>query len=113
MVYIKPYFPDLPHFPPDTNAWSFLSNYSFGLPTPVEDHVMFIDGLTGFKRTRYEFLERVEIAAAALTTSQGGLRLQPTDMVAVLSENSLVNITFVPYYPIKLRVSPTSVPRTI
>lgn len=70
---------------------------------------MFIDGLTGFKRTRYEFLERVETVAAALTTSQGGLRLRPTDMVAVLSENCLVIIDFVPY----LRVSPASAPRTI
>jgi hypothetical protein len=56
---------------------------------------MFIDGLTGFKRTRYEFLERVGIAAAALTTSQSGLQLEPTDIVAVLSENCLVSIGFV------------------
>lgn len=51
---------------------------------------MFVDGLTGFKRTRYEFIERVELAGAALTTSRGGLGLKPTDMVAVLSENCLV-----------------------
>lgn len=59
---------------------------------------MFIDGLTGFKRTRYEFIERVEIAAAALTTSQGCLRLLPTDKVAVLSENCLVIIGLIPHY---------------
>lgn len=58
---------------------------------------MFIDGLTGFKRTRYEFIERVEIAATALTTSQGCLGLEPTDIVAVLSENCLVNIGSIPY----------------
>jgi len=74
---------------------------------------MFIDGLTGFKRTRYEFLDRVEVAAAALTTSQGGLRLEPTDMVAVLSENCLVNISFVPYHSTKFRGSPSPVLRTI
>jgi len=53
---------------------------------------MFIDGLTGFTTSRYEFLERVEIAAAALTTSQGDLTLKPTDMVAILSENCLAII---------------------
>ena len=58
---------------------------------------MFIDGLTGFKRTRYEFIERVELAGAALTTSRGGLGLKPTDMVAVVSENCLVIIpSFLP-----------------
>jgi len=74
---------------------------------------MFIDGLTGFKRTRYEFIERVEVAAAVLTTSQGGLRLEPTDMVAVLSENCLVIISFVPYHSTKFQVSPSPVPRTL
>ena len=74
---------------------------------------MLIDGLTGFKRTRYEFIERVEAAAAALTTSQDGLRLEPTDMVAVLSENCLVIISSIPYHSTKFRVSPSSVLRTI
>ena len=98
MVYIKSKFSHVPDFPSDTNAWSFLLNHPLGLPAPLQDHVMFIDGLTGFRRTRYEFIERVEIAAAALTTSQGCLRLQPTDTVAVLSENCLVIIGFVPHY---------------
>jgi len=99
MVYIKPYFTHFPDFPKDTNAWSFHLNHPLGLlPAPLPDHVMFIDGLTGFRRTRYEFLDRVELSAAALTSSQGGPQLEPTDMVAVLSENCLVIIGFVPHY---------------
>jgi len=74
---------------------------------------MFINGLTGFKRTRYQFLERVELAGAALTTSRGGLGLKPTDVVAVLSENSLVITTSLRYCIRKLRASPPSIPRTI
>jgi hypothetical protein len=91
MVYVKTYFPHFPDFSRDTNAWSFFLNHPLGLPAPLPDHVMFIDGLTGVKRTRYEFIERVEAAGAALTTSRG-VGLQPTDMVAVLSENCMVNI---------------------
>ena len=72
---------------------------------------MFIDGLTGFTTSRYQFLERVEIAAAALTTSQGGLALKPTDMVAVLSENCMVNIGYIVLT--NLRVSLSSRLRTI
>ena len=98
MVYIESHFTRFPDFPSDTNAWSFFLNHPFGLPAPLQDHVMFIDGLTGFKRTRYEFIERVEIAATALSTSQGCLGLEPTDTVAVLSENCLVIIGFIPYY---------------
>jgi len=58
---------------------------------------------TGFKRTRYEFIERVEVAATALSTSQGCLGLGPTDIVAVLSENCLVIIGF---YTILLNQAP-------
>ena len=113
MVYIKSYFSHFPDFPSDTNAWSFLLNHPLGLPAPLQDHVMFIDGLTGLRRTRYEFIERVEIAAAALTTSRGCLRLEPADRVAILSENCLVIIGFIPYYSTK-RISLTILfPRTI
>ena len=97
MVYTKSQFSHVPDFPTDTNAWSFLLNHPLGFPAPVPDHVMFVDGLTGFKRTRYEFLERVELAAAALTTARGGLGLKPTDVVAVLSGNCLVITTSLRY----------------
>ena len=113
MVYTKSHFSHFPDFPTDTNAWSFLVNHPLGLPAPLPDHVMFIDGLTGFKRPRYQFLERVQLAAAALTTSRGGLGLKPTDMVAVLSENCLVIITSLQCYIRKLRDSLTSIPRTM
>lgn len=113
MVYIKSYLPPLPDFPKDTNAWSFFLNNPFGLPAPLPDHVMFIDGLTGLKRTRYEFIERVETAGAALTVSRGGPRLKSTDMVAVLSENCLVITGFFYIALGILQVSRTSVARTI
>jgi len=97
MVYTKSQFSHVPDFPTDTNAWSFLLHHPLGLPAPLPDHVMFVDGLTGFKRTRYQFLERVELAGAALITARGGLRLKPTDMVAVLSGNCLVVTTSLRY----------------
>ena len=113
MVYTKSHFSHFPDFPTDTNAWSFLVNHPLGLPAPLPDHIMFIDGLTGFQRTRYQFLGRVELAGAAFTTSRGGLGLKPTDMVAVLSENCLVIISSLRYCIRKLRASLTSIPRTI
>ena len=72
---------------------------------------MSIDGLTGFTTSRYQFLERVEIAAAALTTSQGDNALKPTYMVAVPSEICLVIIGYIVIT--NLRVSLSSGPRTI
>lgn len=78
---------------PDQNHHYGLS----GLKTPeTPDYVLHIDGLTGLKRTRKEFDERVLLGLTALTapTLKGGLGLNGSagDIVGVLSFNCLVGI---------------------
>jgi acyl-CoA synthetase (AMP-forming)/AMP-acid ligase II len=59
------------------------------------DFTLYIDALTGYKRTYREFLERVYDGATALcaSASEGGLGLRAEDgeLVGILSENSMAS----------------------
>jgi acyl-CoA synthetase (AMP-forming)/AMP-acid ligase II len=59
----------------------------------VPDHVLYIDGLSGQKRTRGEFKARVALARTALGSKveQGGIGLDSESMIAILSENCIVS----------------------
>ncbi|KAH9936272.1 uncharacterized protein B0H18DRAFT_1081932 [Fomitopsis serialis] len=61
MVFKSP-FPEVPPLP-DQNVHDFIFNSG---RIPEKDYVLHIDGLTGEKRTRSEFVERVRTAATAL-----------------------------------------------
>jgi len=88
MVHVKSLLPDPPTFSP-TNIHTLLLEYR-----DVPDHVLYIDGLTGQKRTRNEFKIRVALARTALgsNSEQGGLGLDSGSMVAILSENCMVRL---------------------
>lgn len=88
MVFKSP-FPDVPPLP-DQNIHNFIFDKD---RIPAEDYVVHIDALTGEKRTRDEFLDRVRLAATALCQPRpegpgidGG-----RDIVGILSHNSLVS----------------------
>jgi hypothetical protein len=80
----------LPPFPP-TNYHNLL----FRGPDQenIRDHVMYIDAVTGQKRTRSEFVERVYDGATAIGAPKeaGGLAFTPNDMIGILSDNCLVS----------------------
>ena len=84
-------YPPMPDVPA-TNYHTFL----FGVPlqSDMPDHVMHIDGLTGQKRTRSEFLERMYDGATALGSRKitGGLGFSSNDMIGILSDNCLVGV---------------------
>jgi len=60
----------------------------------MPDYVMYIDGITGQTRTRYEILERVYDGATALGAPKeaGGLGFTSNDIVAIMSDNCLVSM---------------------
>lgn len=98
----KSLFPPLPPIP-DENHYYILS----GLKETAEpDYVLHIDGLTGYKRTRKEFDERVLLGLTVLTapTSKGGLGLSGAsrDVVGVLSYNCMVRALYINPKPLKL-----------
>lgn len=90
-MYLKSPFPPVPPLPP-TN----YHNVVFQRPgqESIPDHIMQIDAVTGQKRTRAEFIERIYDGATALGASReaGGLGLTPNDMVGILSDNCLVSL---------------------
>ena len=79
-------------------------NHHYGLSgfkTPGrDDYVLHIDGLTGHRRTRKEFDERVLLGLTALTApnSRGGLGLSngAGDVVGLLSYNCMVSYRMFP-----------------
>ncbi|KAK7682380.1 hypothetical protein QCA50_014585 [Cerrena zonata] len=94
MPYSSPY--PLPSPIPEQNHHYGLS----GLKTPeTPDYVLHIDGVTGQKRTRKEFDERVLLGLTALAapTSRGGLGLDGGvgDVVGILSFNCLDYVTLI------------------
>lgn len=83
-------FPEVPPLP-DQNVHDLLFN---SVRLPEKDYVLHVDGLTGEKRTRSEFVERVRVGASALCQPQpegpgvGG----EGEIVGILSHNSLVSL---------------------
>lgn len=88
MVFKSP-FPDVPPLP-DKNIHDFIFDRE---RIPAQDYVVHIDALTGEKRTRDEFLQRVRMAATALCQPlpEGpGIDVNQ-EIVGILSHNSLVS----------------------
>jgi acyl-CoA synthetase (AMP-forming)/AMP-acid ligase II len=87
MVHVESLLPVLPVLPP-MNIHTFMLEMR-----EVPDHILYIDGLSGQKRSRSEFKARVALARTALGTKveQGGLGLDSESMVAILSENCIVS----------------------
>ena len=77
---IKSPFPVPPTLPP-VNVHNFL----FGREIP--DHVCQVDGITGEKRTKNEFVERVLDGATGLSHLLG----DGDEVIAVLSDNCMVS----------------------
>jgi len=90
-MYLRSAYPPVSPIPP-TNYHNLL----FRGPgqANITDHVMQIDGVTGQKRNRYEFIERVHDGATALGASKefGGLGLTSNHMIGIMSDNCLVSI---------------------
>ncbi|KZT73820.1 acetyl-CoA synthetase-like protein [Daedalea quercina L-15889] len=86
-------FPEVPPLP-DQNVHDLFFNSA---RLPEKDYVLHVDGLTGEKRTRSEFVERVRVGASALCQPQpegpgvGG----EGEIVGILSHNSLDYITLI------------------
>lgn len=88
MVFKSP-FPNVPPLP-DQNIHDFIFNKD---RIPAKDYIVHIDALTGEKRTRDEFLDRVGVAATALCQPrpEGPAMDGGRDIVGILSHNSLVS----------------------
>ncbi|CCM00166.1 uncharacterized protein FIBRA_02194 [Fibroporia radiculosa] len=84
----KPLYPEVSPLA-DQNVHDFLFNEP--ARTPDTDYPIHIDALTGERRTRSEFVERVRDGATALVapSSSGGFEIGPNEHVGILSYNSL------------------------
>ena len=87
----KSFFPDPPKVP-ESNVHHLLLNRPDQKEWP--DYTLFVNVITGQRRSFREFVERVRDGATALGAdmSQGGLGLRPEneEVVGILSENCLV-----------------------
>ena len=91
-MHIKSSFPEQAKVPEsDCNAYEALWNRHE--QTGSDDIVLHIDGISGRKRTYQEFRTRAVLAASAMETSVSGNR----EMIAIISENSLVREIQVPW----------------
>ncbi|KZT12012.1 acetyl-CoA synthetase-like protein [Laetiporus sulphureus 93-53] len=76
---------------PEQNVHDFLFNHPDN--QPAKDYTVHVDGLTGRKVSRHEFVERVRDAATALGTPtiEGGLGIGEKDgeIVGIFSHNAL------------------------
>ncbi|TFY65785.1 hypothetical protein EVG20_g5303 [Dentipellis fragilis] len=85
-MYVKSLYPDIPAYP-GVNFHDFI--FERPAAKAQKDYTVFIDGLTGEKRTFRAIQERVADAATALG-AEDGLGLRSGDaMVGILSENSM------------------------
>ncbi|KAA1469624.1 acetyl-CoA synthetase-like protein [Dentipellis sp. KUC8613] len=85
-MYAKSLYPDIPAYP-GVNFHDFI--FERPAARAQKDHTVFIDGLTGKKRTFRAIQERVADAATALGADDG-LRVRSGEaMVGILSENSM------------------------
>ncbi|CCL98279.1 uncharacterized protein FIBRA_00273 [Fibroporia radiculosa] len=84
----KPLFPEVLPLA-DQNVHDFLFNKP--ARTPDVDYPIHIDALTGVRRTRSEFIDRVRDGATALVAplSSGGFEIGPNEHVGILSYNCL------------------------
>ncbi|KAF8523329.1 hypothetical protein BU17DRAFT_43935 [Hysterangium stoloniferum] len=93
-MYLHSPYPSIPPLPP-TNYHNLL----FRTPgqRALADHTMHIDAVTGQRRTRSGFIERVYDAATALGAdkSRGGLGFGQGHMIGIMSDNCLEYITIV------------------
>lgn len=89
-MYLQNPYPPVPTLPV-TNYHNVL----FRAPerSNIPDHVMHIDALTGQKRTRLEFIERMYDGATALGAAKnaGGLGLSSNNIIGIMSDNCLVS----------------------
>ncbi|KAG2123809.1 hypothetical protein DEU56DRAFT_828795 [Suillus clintonianus] len=87
-MYYKSLYPDLPKVP-ESNAHHLIFNRPDQQEWP--DYTLFVNVVTGKRRSFKEFVERVRDGATALgaDVAQGGLGLRPEngDLVGILSEN--------------------------
>jgi acyl-CoA synthetase (AMP-forming)/AMP-acid ligase II len=86
--------PDIPPWPQE-NCYDIAVNRPEMATWP--DYTLHIDAITGERRTRREFIRRVEDGATALASPEkyGGLGLTPKDgFVGIMSENCLVCARF-------------------
>lgn len=95
-MYVRSPYPPLPEVPP-TNYHNIL--FRGPQQSDMHEHVMHIDGLTGKKRTRSEFIERMYDGATALGAGKnaGGLGFSSKNMIGILSDNCLVSIGWYHY----------------
>lgn len=85
----------LPPLPEVNFIYTLLHAPSPPRPELPEDYVTHIDGITGEKRTRKEFVARVGAVGGAFLASkeQGGLALDPKkDVIGILSDNCIVSV---------------------
>ncbi|KAJ3875669.1 hypothetical protein F5051DRAFT_356760 [Lentinula edodes] len=79
-------YPSLPNTPPVNFHHALFRN-------ELDDHILHVDSATGLSRTRSDFMERVKLAATALTApiDQGGLALLQHDsnFVLIICRNSM------------------------
>lgn len=90
-MYLKSIYPEVPAYE-EQNAHDFL----FNRPDQKDwrNHTLYIDSVTGRKRSFREFHERVIDGATALgapSIYNGlGLKVEDGEMVGILGENSMV-----------------------
>ncbi|KAI0699126.1 hypothetical protein BC835DRAFT_1405225 [Cytidiella melzeri] len=92
MVYFASKFPSPPPVP-NANIYELLFNSPTPTGEPTPDHALYIDIVSGRKRTFYEHKELIRDGATALGApiSQGGLGLsaQGGDMIGIYSHNCM------------------------
>lgn len=91
-MYLQSLYPPVPPTPDQNYHHALFSNPRQG---DIPDYTLHIDGLTGRRRSRKEFDERMRDGATALAASldEGGLALngQSGDVVGIFSTNCLVS----------------------
>ncbi|KAF8581026.1 acetyl-CoA synthetase-like protein [Ramaria rubella] len=87
-MYLRSLYPPVPPLP-STNYLNVLMNQP-DMPE-VPDHDIFIDAITGQKRTRSEYMDRLFDAATALGAppDKGGLGLTSKNIIGILSDNCI------------------------
>ena len=90
-MYHKSMYPDVPDFPPQN-----IHHYLFHRPEQKEwkDHTLYVDAVTGRKRSYREFYERIMDGATALGSPLDGnclgLKGEDGEIVGILGANSMV-----------------------
>lgn len=94
-MYHKSIYPPLPQLPPQN-----VHNVLFNRPDQADwpDYPLHVNALTGATRSFRQFLETVRDGATAMASdvNLGGLGIRPEndELVGVLTENSMVFLSF-------------------